>query len=73
MRQTTYGYHLGGQRNVAIFLFLYMSTLFIDMITLVEEWLNNGKHEFTILTIQCHMRIASSPLCYKLSSFVCYY
>ena len=43
MSQTTYGYHLGGQRIVAIFLFLYMSTLLIDM---------NGKHAFTNLTKQ---------------------
>ena len=37
MSQTTYGYHLGGQRIVAIFLFLYMSTLFIDMITFAQQ------------------------------------
>ena len=30
-------HHLGGQRIVAIFLFLYMSTLFIDMITFEQE------------------------------------
>ena len=52
MSQITYGYHLGGQRIVAIFLFLYMSTLFIDMITFAQEVLNNGKYAFTNLTIK---------------------
>ena len=29
-----------------------MSTLFIDIITFDQEYLNNGKHAFTNLTIQ---------------------
>ena len=68
MSQKTYGYHLDGQIIVASLVFLFMSTLFIDMITFAQEYLNNGKHALTHLIIQVPIRISSIPrrceLCY---------
>ena len=50
MSQTTDRYRKGGQIVVAIFYFLYMSTLFIAMIAFADWQLSDGYHALNIWT-----------------------